>query len=104
MELGGHEVEVLRRQDFDPDRHPTVAAYLPGEAAGAYSNGTRVIKVEFEEGDDTPLGTQGTVIASHAIPPGIEAMPEDAKFFYFIKWDDFPYPVGTLNWKIGVTP
>jgi hypothetical protein len=79
-----------------------VAGYLPGEAEGAYPIGTRIVKVRLEEGDGTPLGTGGEVIASHYaghIPPTDGVTP--ATYFYFVMWDDFPAPVGVLDWKIG---
>lgn len=103
MKINGHDFDVFGRGEYDPDQ-PTIAAYLPGEAEGAYPNGERVIKTLSEEGDGTSIGTYGTVLSSHAIPDEAEqpeGMPEKVKFFYFVKWDDFPFPVGMVDWKIG---
>jgi hypothetical protein len=76
--------------------------YLEGEAAGAYPNGSRILKVESEEGDGTPVGVGGRVLASHdvrdVVVPGLD---REVSYFYFVKFDDFPHPVGIADWKIG---
>lgn len=75
--------------------------YLPGEAEGAYPNGTRIVKVKKEAGDLTPIGGKGVVMASHdASMISIPGLPK-ADYFYFVKWDDFEHPVGVCDWKIG---
>lgn len=78
-------------------------SWLPGEAPGAYPNGTRIVKVRSEEGDATALGMSGEVVASHYvgdIPPP-EGVPA-SDYFYFVAWDWMPgVPVGVVDWKIG---
>lgn len=77
--------------------------YLPGQAEGAYPNGTRIVKVRKEAGDLTAIGVKGEVIASHDVKEiDMPNKREGTEFFYFVKWDTFEYPVGVLDWKIGV--
>ena len=80
-----------------------IGAYLPGEALGAYQNGTRIVKVRMEEGDRTVLGTGGKVISSHYVGDvPVPEVPEHVEYFYFVVWDDFPHPVGIMDYKIGM--
>lgn len=78
--------------------------YISGEAEGAYPNGTRIVKIESEESDSTPVGSGGEVIASHYVgdippPAGVE---RPVTYFYFVTWDWLPaVPVGISDWKIG---
>lgn len=70
--------------------------YLPGEAEGAYPNGSRIVKVRKEAGDLTRVGTGGEVISSHKVDG-----EEGVTYFYFVKWDNFEHPVGVVDYKIG---
>lgn len=76
--------------------------YIPGEAEGAYPNGTRIEKVWAEEGDGTAIGVGGEVIASHYVGDAkLENVPYPVTYFYFVVFDDFPSPVGIVDRKIG---
>lgn len=90
---------VLRRDATAEDVDD--GAYIAGEAPGAYPNGTRILKVEGESGDGTPVGTGGIVLSSvdtsHISIPGVRK----ATYFYFVLFDDFPAPIGIADWKIG---
>jgi hypothetical protein len=80
-----------------------LTAYLPGEADGAYPNGSRIVKVRCEEGDSTALGAGGKVLSSHYVGhvPPPEGIPH-VTYFYFVIWDDRPdVPIGIMDWKIG---
>lgn len=89
------------RSDYRPG---DIGVYLPGEAEGAYPNGTRIVKVRSEEGDGTTIGTGGVVLSSMAIPDDLDVplTPDGARpsYFYFVKFDDFPQPLGITDWKI----
>lgn len=79
--------------------------WIPGEAPGAIPNGTRVRKArEDVSGDLTPLGMQGTVLASHLLPEGADVSSPlgiPVKYAYFVEWDDKPgLPIGCGDWKI----
>jgi hypothetical protein len=69
--------------------------YLAGEADGAIPNGRRVVKVDSEPGDGTPLGTEGRVLSSirdEQVAPNV---------FYFVEWDSLPgTAVGVIDWKL----
>ena len=71
-------------------------AWIPGEAEGAIPNGTRVRKTrEDPEGDITPIGTQGVVLASHRVDI------DGVTYAYFVEWDTTPgVPIGCGDWKI----
>lgn len=77
--------------------------YLAGDAEGAYPIGSRIVKVRNESELETPVGTRGTVVASHYVgdvPP--PAGTPKAEYFYFVEWEDKPgLPVGVIDWKIG---
>jgi hypothetical protein len=78
----------------------SVVGYILGVADGALSIGARIKKVNSEDGDSTPDGTEGTVISSLSAPP-VEGY-EDVKFFYFVRWDTHPgLPVGVMDRKIA---
>jgi hypothetical protein len=92
--------KIKLRSEYVPGE---VGQYIEGEAEGAYPNGTRIMKVDAEDSDSTPIGTGGYVLSSLATPPGFP-QPDPAHhvaFFYFVKWDSFEQPVGIADWKIG---
>ena len=63
---------------------------------GAWPNGTRVVKVQQELGDGTPLGARGTVLGSmrHPARPDLLA--------YFIEWEALPrLAVAVMDWKLA---
>lgn len=72
--------------------------YIAGEAEGAIPNGRRVRKVAEEDGDSTPLGTEGTVMSSVYEPAVTEHI------FYFVMWETRVHPVGVTGWKIEEVP
>lgn len=74
---------------------------LPHQADDAFRNGSRIVKVAVEEGDATPVGMGGTVLASVAsaglLPPEFAGV----KHFYFVEWDNAPRTsVGIMDQKI----
>ncbi len=95
------------------DTPPDVpVGFLPGEAEGAIPNGTPIVKVASESGDGHPIGTKGTVIASHAFTDEMYAMvlrddphARRVAYLYFVTWADAPkIPVGCADWKIAEAP
>ena len=83
--------------------------YLPGQAPGAIPNGTRIRKSASEDGDVTPIGTQGNVLASHEFTPEMLARVRrgspgtpDTAFLYFVEWDNHwrGLPIAIADWKI----
>ncbi len=59
-----------------------------------FQNGSRIKKVWSEEGDGTPLGTEGTVLGSISHP--------DVGVFYFVEWDNRRhFAVGVVAKKLG---
>jgi len=95
-------------KDAVVDGPPTVAFTIQGQADGAIPNGTRVRKhVEDRGGEGSvPLGGEGIVTASVAIPEDMKDDPkfevqEGEHFAYFIVWDAFPgLPVFTRGYKV----
>lgn len=95
-------INVSMRKDYLPSTQPEAGMYLDGEAEGAYPNGTRIVKVEAEEGDGTSVGTGGVILSSHDVSDlVVEDLSRPVTFYYFVKFDDFPHPVGICDWKIG---
>lgn len=90
-ELG---IQVASLRDGVPRGMP---AWLPvNQVDGAIENGTRIKKVRSEEGDATPIGSLGTVLAS------LKDEEVSPRTFYFVEWDHTPgVPVGLLDWKIA---
>lgn len=74
------------------------------------SNGTRVIKVNSEEGDLTPNGTLGNIEKGFVIPSEImeKAQDEDSlsemgkktRVLYVVKWDNHETPVVCIDQKV----
>jgi hypothetical protein len=63
------------------------------EVAGAYSNGTRIVKIKKDPDDARPIGTRGTVLGSIKVG--------DMPTCYFIEWDGRPREaVFCVDWKI----
>lgn len=93
---------IRQRAQATPEDLAVPGLYLPGEAEGAYPNGTRVTKVDAEEGDGTALGMGGVVLSSlDARDIEVGGIETKVDYFYFVKWDDFPQPIGIVDWKIG---
>jgi hypothetical protein len=71
-------------------------AFTRNEALGAWRNGTKVVKVNSEEGDGHPDGTPGVVLGSISHPEVHGGM-----VFYFIEWGPRPLvAVGTVGSKV----
>lgn len=63
------------------------------QAAGAYPNGTRVVKLLGEPEDRTPVGTHGTVLGSMHRP--------GYPIVYFVEWDCSPKTaIGVVAYKV----
>lgn len=60
-------------------------------AEGAWENGLRVVKANSEEGDGHEDGALATILGS--IGPAPHPKTGEMLFGYFVKWDDFPFPV-----------
>lgn len=75
--------------------------YFVGQADGAIPNGGRVRKIDQDSPEETPLGTEGTVLSSVDAREVAAAMGVRGTHFYFVAWDPYPtVPVGVLDWKI----
>lgn len=60
------------------------------QAEGALSNGTRVAKINSENGDGHQDGAEGTILGSIG-PADADIQAEfGAEFAYFVEWDDQP--------------
>lgn len=94
---GGTCIEALKETSKD-DPDENLAIYSTEEAKGAMPNGTRIIKTNSEPGDGHPDGTPGVIVGSMG-PAFVEKVGREA-YLYFIKWRDFPVPVGTADYKI----
>jgi hypothetical protein len=73
------------------------------EASGAWPNGSRVVKVAFEEGDTHAIGDLATVIGS--LGPLADGGPlfGGNRYGYFVVWDDRPdLPVFVGEKKIAL--
>jgi hypothetical protein len=70
------------------------------------ANGERIIKVNSEDEDAHPNGSEGVVVGSLDMreAPQLQALPPEQQHVevaYFIAWDDAPsLPVGTLDYKV----
>lgn len=73
--------------------------YVEGEAEGAIPNGSRVVKVNAQEGDGSPNGTPGIVVSSISVPPDMRE-EYNASFVYFIDWGERGIPVFTIENKV----
>ena len=74
------------------------------EAKGAWPNGTRVRKVNSEDGDGHPDGSLGTILGSLKCE-GDAATAETERLgishLYFIEWDASPKKaIGTMSIKL----
>jgi hypothetical protein len=68
---------------------PRLVGYIDEQAAGAWPNGTRVMKTGSDETDKHGDGARATVVGSFATGEVIVA------FCYFVEWDDMPgLPMG----------
>lgn len=72
-------------------------AYIKGQVPDAIPNGTRVRKVNSEDGDGNPNGTRGTVLSSISYPNVANGAPA-----YFVVWDTSPgMPVLCGGFKVA---
>lgn len=104
--------KVSFKRPGDPLDEGEVAGMLVGSTdAGAFPVGSKVIKVNFEEGDATPEGTRGTVLSSTLIPADLvdtlseedQKVLENCRYYYVIDWESSPgYPVHTLDKKVAL--
>jgi len=73
-------------------------AFTTEQAPGAWPNGSRVIKLIFEEGDAHQVGDLATVIGS--LGPFAY---QGSRYGYFVIWDDTPdVPVFSVDKKLGL--
>lgn len=85
-------VRVLR--DLGPSDVGLRPVFNPGQAAGAFLNGSRVKKSRNDPGDTHTVGDCATVLASNG--------PINGEYFYFVEWDDLPgVPVGIRGGKLA---
>lgn len=62
--------------------------YPPGQAAFAHPNGSRIKKINSEDGDLIPDGLKGKVLSSHNVP--YEDLVAEGDKAYFVEWDWYP--------------
>lgn len=79
-----------------------------------YPKGARVRKIATEEGDGHSNGALGTISKPNVNLKDLVTAGSDYylagdagdgkgfQYFYFVEWDDFPFPVGTLGRKLEV--
>lgn len=80
-----------------------LGAFTRAQAEGAFPNGSRIRKSWSEANDTTPVGTEGVVMGSMAIPEGADVPDPTVKFFYFVEWDDKPrIVIGMIDRKISL--
>ncbi|HEX4605381.1 MAG TPA: hypothetical protein VH724_15380 [Candidatus Angelobacter sp.] len=83
---------------FTIEHHPGwTGAFTRHQAREAnYPNGCRIQKIKEDQGDATPLGTQGTVLGSvHVNGPGLGTA-------YFVEWDNKPNCARfVVEWKLA---
>lgn len=82
-----------------------VGGFTRHQAAEAYPNGSRIVKLPGEAGDATAVGTYGTVLGSLPGDLVVVYNPNGLRlaYFYFVEWDDKPRcAVGVADWKIGL--
>jgi hypothetical protein len=107
MSIAKEKAKLYREQGMSAEEADDRAVYevrmeirrgfTAGEAPGAISNGTPVVKVKSEIGDLNPVGATGTVLGS--ISGG------DQGFGYFVAWDQLPnMPVFIAGFKIDRKP
>ncbi len=71
--------------------------FIPGQAVGAITNGSRVQKIVYENNDRHQTGAEGTVLSSH----GPVTHEGRSCYCYFVEWDDMPgIPVFVVGYKI----
>ena len=72
-------------------------AFTRSQVPGAIRNGRRIVKVETEEGDFNPVGTEGAVLGSFNHPKIFAGV-----VMYFVEWDGTPrVAVAVLGRKIA---
>lgn len=68
-------------------------AFTTLEALGAWRNGTRIVKIESEDGDTNRVGSLGKVLGS--------VYEKTKGLAYFVEWDTTPkVAVLVMAWKI----
>lgn len=85
--------------------NPIQVIALRGQADGAIPNGTRVVKCNSRPGDGHQNGFPGTIYSSLELSDEeYNSIQEDkrppTKLCYFVRWDDFPIPVGVTGDRI----
>lgn len=70
---------------------------------GGYSANTRVVKVNSEEGDTTPDGSEGTVLKGLVVDAELSiGLPMVVKHVYAVEWDRTPgVIIHTLDYKVA---
>lgn len=87
VELGGVSMNLREEEGW-------VGVFTRDTYDGCMPSGTRVVKVNSEEGDGHLDGEYGTVLGSIG-------HPELPMVFYFVEWDSSPRrAVGTINYKL----
>lgn len=75
--------------------------FSKNEAEGAWPNGTRVRKVNSQDGDGHLDGSLGTILGSYKNTHKTEPKFEDVAYLYWVEWDDMPkVPIGTISTKL----
>lgn len=97
--IDGEQVEELFKLLGDMSRKMGIK-----DSTNSLPKGTRIIKVNSEQGDNTEDGIEGTVLASVSAPD-TEELPDNLKnknikCAYLVKWDNFKYPVVVIDYKI----
>lgn len=84
-----------------------IGEFAPGmvdNPIGGYPRDTRVIKVNSEEGDVTPDGSEGTVLKGLAVDPELSIdLPREVKHVYAVEWDSRPgIIINILDYKLAI--
>lgn len=66
-------------------------AFMPGQAEGAWPNGTRVAKIRSDPDDGHQDGAEATILSSHVFADTT---------IYFVRWDDMAAPVMILGDRV----
>jgi len=80
-------------QDMLTPKPGWLGTFTTMEALGAWRNGTRIVKIESEDGDGQRTGSLGKVLGS--------IFEETKGLAYFVEWDAKPkVAVLVMAWKI----
>jgi hypothetical protein len=78
------------------DMQGTRPVYTQAQAAGAWANGTKVVKVGSDSTDGHQDGSRAKVVGS--VGP---FKPPNPRYFYFVTWEDRPdVPCGIASHRI----